>query len=609
MYVELTKNNGTDYLRLVRNQRVTNAEGKRTSTKKVVLNIGPLSRYDDGQPDYVKRLKKSYKDGCPLIDSLRPYVEGEGSSPNPITVTFTPGDASCFGNPLRFAPCILDKVFSSLGLDELFASIKHGSRIRYDLQGIVRLLTYGRLLDPASKIATMRQNEEYYPPLVKSSNDDNVYDVLDLIYANRKQIIRRMNSRICKGIGRNTDNVFYDVTNFFFETDRPDEDEIDDEGNVLEKGLRKMGVSKESRKQPIVQMGLFLDDNGIPISIEMFPGNTLDHLTLREAMKNTIDTLNMDHFILVADRGMYSGTNMCHILNQGDGYIVSKSLKKSPRSEREWTLDQDDYIRASDDFRYKSHIVTRTVTDEDGRKKQIREKIVVYWSRSFYEREQHENRRFLEFIEKLKKDPHGFRVTAAQSRSLRKFLKEDMLNKETGEILDSRKLVTMIDEEKLTEFNELMGYYQIASSELDMDDLEIIDRYHGLTRIEDQFREMKGTLESRPVFVSTPEHIKAHLLICFMALTMLRVIQHKTKIGSSDDHPEDGGWSYGIPGERLTRSLLGWQVDQLPGEYYRMLNVEDDDLQVVLKAFDLTVPKNLFTRGELRKLKASVKVF
>lgn len=90
-----------------------------------------------------------------------------------------------------------------------------------------------------------------------------------------------------------------------------------------------MGVSKENRKQPIVQMGLFLDDNGIPISIEMFPGNTLDHLTLRTAMKNTVNDLDLNRFILVSGRGVYSGTNICHVINNGNGYIVSKSIKKA----------------------------------------------------------------------------------------------------------------------------------------------------------------------------------------------------------------------------------------------------------------------------------------
>ena len=104
-----------------------------------------------------------------------------------------------------------------------------------------------------------------------------------------------------------------------------------------------------------------------------------------------------------------------------------------------------------------------------------------------------------------------------------------MINKETGEVVDSKELLSMIDDEKLNEFNELMGYYQIVSSELEMSEKEIIEKYHGLTRIEDQFREMKGTLETRPIYLQTPEHIKAHLIVCFMALTMIRIMQHKIK--------------------------------------------------------------------------------
>ena len=607
MFVEIIKNNGIDYLRLVQGIRVTNKDGYRTSQKKVILNLGPLSRYDDGQPDYVARLKQSFKDGNPLIPELLPYV-GE-KKPEKYTVTFEVGNPHCFGHPRWFAPCVLDPVFSALGLDEFFASVKHNSKIQYDLQGIVRLLTYGRILDPVSKIATMRQNEKYYQPLVKSSNEDNVYDVLDVIYENRQKIIQRMNTCISRGIGRNTSTAFYDVTNFFFEVEEPDEDLLDEEGNVIEKGLRKMGVSKENRKQPIVQMGLFLDDNGIPISIEMFPGNTLDHLTFRTAMKNTVDTLNLNRFILIADRGMYNGTNMCHVLDQGDGYIVSKSIKKSAKKERDWILDQDGYTVMSPDFRYKSRIVTRTVADENGAKRKIQEKVVVYWSKAFYAREKHENESFLSFIEKLKQNPNGFRVTAAQSRSLKKFLRKDVLNKATGEVLDSKKLLAMIDDEKLTEFNELMGYYQIVSSELDMPDLEIIDKYHGLTRIEDQFREMKGTLETRPIYVNTPEHIQAHLMICFMALTMMRIIQHRIKAVIPEEETKDLNWSYGLPGHRLAEALRSWYVDELPGDLFRMQNVDANDLCLILKALQVDLQVKLFTRGDLRSLKSSVRIF
>lgn len=159
------------------------------------------------------------------------------------------------------------------------------------------------------------------------------YDVLDVIFQNRSKIFKRINSNISKNIGRNVSNVYYDVTNFFFERDLPDDDITDEDGNSIEKGLRKMGVSKENRKQPIVQMGLFLDDNGIPISIEMFPRNTLDHLTLRTAMKNTVNDLDLNRFILVSDRGVYSGTNICHVINNGNGYIVSKSIKKKAQDQ------------------------------------------------------------------------------------------------------------------------------------------------------------------------------------------------------------------------------------------------------------------------------------
>ena len=607
MTIEKYQVKGTEYLRLVRTYRVKGDNGNSVNRKQVIKSLGALSKYDDGKPDYLNRLRQSFAAKEPLIPELLPYVDY--APKQKITITFTSGDKYCCSAPKNFAPCVLDPVFVALGLDELFASIKHSSRIQYDLQGMVRLLTYGRLLEPTSKMATMRQNDSYYHPLVKSSNADNVYDTLDVIYENRRQIIQRMNTCISKGIGRNSDTVFYDVTNFFFETERPDEDELDEEGNIVEKGLRKMGVSKENRKQPIVQMGLFLDDNGIPISIEMFPGNTLDHLTFRTAMKNTVDNLNLERFILIADRGMYSGTNMCHVIDQGNGYIVSKSLKKSTKKEREWVLNQDEYTVVSPDFRYKSRIVTRTVTAENGTKRKIQEKVVVYWSRAFYEREKHENKSFLDFIEKLKANPAGFRVSAAQSRSLRRYMKKELIHKDTGEVVDSKKLLSMIDDDKLTEFNELMGYYQIVSSELEMNDLEIIDKYHGLTRIEDQFREMKGTLEARPIWVNTPEHIQAHLLICFMALTMMRVIQHKIMKSLTEDKVKDLNWSYGLPGNRFQKALRSWTVDRISDEYYRMSNIDNDDLLTICRVVHLQIPLNLFTLGDLRRLKSSVKVF
>ena len=607
MHIEKFTVCGRSYLRLVRSKRRLTRNGKPISGKELVLGLGPLSRHDDGKPDYLQRLRASFRAGKPLIKELEPFV---GEAPKErILVPFEPGDAKCLGKPKRLAATILDPVFNALGLDELFASIKFSSKIGYDLAGIVRLLTYGRILEPASKSATMEQNGKYFRPLVSSTNDDNVYDALDVIQKHAKQIVQRMNTCVTRGTGRSSKVVFYDVTNFFFETPRPDPDETDADGNVIEKGLRKMGVSKENRKQPIVQLGLFLDDNGIPISFGMFPGNTLDHHTLRPAMKETVDALGLERFVLVADRGMYSGTNMCHVTDAGNGYIVAKSLRKSTKQEIAWAVSPEGYDFSDEKFRCKSRIVNRTVALPDGKKRIFKEKVVVYWSRSFYERELRENASFLSFVEKLKANPGGFRITAAQSQSLRRFLKKDVLDRKTGNVLDGTKLAAMIDDEKLSAFNDLFGYYQIVTSELDMPDREGIDKYHGLTQIEDQFREMKSTLETRPIYVRTREHIEAHLMVCFIALTMMRLIQRKTKAALGPESGKELDWTYGLPGARLANALREWQVTELPGDYYQMLNASDGDIVTLFKAFGIDVPAKIYTKGDLRELKSAIDPF
>lgn len=129
---------------------------------------------------------------------------------------------------------------------------------------------------------------------------------------------------------RKTDIIYYDVTNFYFEIERPDDD-IENEDGTLTKGLRKNGVCKEERKLPIVQMGLFMDNNGLPISIEVFPGNTLDHQTVETALKTSIDGLNMPRFIFVGDRGICESNSLVHLESQGHGWVVSKSIAKSKR--------------------------------------------------------------------------------------------------------------------------------------------------------------------------------------------------------------------------------------------------------------------------------------
>jgi hypothetical protein len=401
MFVESVQNNGNTYLRLVKSVRVKNKDGLKVSSKQVVLNIGPLSRFDDGQPDYVERLKKSFKAGNPLIPSLLPYCTGDNKPAETYHFTINEGSPDCFGHPKLFSHILLERILEELGISALFSSYKGFSKLEYDVYGFAKLLIFGRVLNPASKYATVRQNNDYYEPILDNFNPDNVYDTLSFIADNKDKIISRINTNMVKKAGRSPEAIYYDVTNFYFEIGSPDEDILDEDGNVLEKGKRKLGVCKEERKLPIVQMGLFMDDDGIPIAIESFPGNTLDHLTLRPAMKKSIDNLDFSRFILIADRGICNYMNLLHLLNAGNGYIVSKSLLKSTKKEQEWTYDDEGYTVVSPDFKYKSRIMKRKVKDENGNEREIEEKVVVYWSRKFEERSIHENKKFLDFLEKL----------------------------------------------------------------------------------------------------------------------------------------------------------------------------------------------------------------
>lgn len=598
MYIEKVKNNGIDYLRLVESVYNPNVKGGR---KKTILNIGPLSKVDDGKPDFVQRLKDSFKNGNPIIDSLKPYCE-KFQPLEHYKLEYTEGDPYLIGSPKLYSHMLLERILQELGLVEFFSGYKAQYKIEFDLLGFVRLLVYGRILNPASKIATIGQNDDYYTPIINNPYEFNVYDTLDFIYKYRKSIFNKINKAMVDKFNRKSSLVFYDVTNFYFEVEDPDED------TDYEKGIRKMGVSKEERKLPIVQMGMFMDDQGFPISIEMFPGNTLDHQTVTDALKSSVDDMKFERFIFIGDRGMTNYPNLLHITSLGNGYIVSKSILKSTKKDKEWLTDDTGYTHTSDDFKFKSRIIHKKVTDEYGNQHEITEKEVVYWSKRFENRQRHENKSFLNFIEKLKTSPESFRISKSQSKDLKKFLKKNVENVDTGEILDSHKLKALLDEEKLNAFNSLMGYYKIVTSELNMPDTEVIDKYHGLSRIEDQFRIMKGNLDTRPIFVRTKEHINAHLIICFISLLILRIIQYKIRQLDSFEIDNSKYWQEGMRADSIIKALNKWTIDKMNDEYFRFNNINDPDLAVILKAFNINILAKLYKRSELRNIKVNIKI-
>jgi len=605
MRLEFSDNNGKRYIRIVKSIRVEK-NGKKVVRKKTIQNIGPVSRFDDGLPDFESRLKESFLSCNPLIPELLPFVPKDQPLERYV-FRITEGSQECIGHPKIFSQYLLESILEELDIIQVIQSYKGFSKIKFDLLGYLRLLVYGRILNPASKIATVRQNEDYFDPIVSDIYDYHVYDTLDFIYEHKKQIFNRMNAVMSKKFGRKSDIIYYDVTNFYFETEEPDDDITDENGVVISKGIRKMGVSKENRKQPIVQMGLFMDNSGYPISYEIFPGNTLDHLTVRDSLKNTVDNMDFGRFIFVGDRGMCSYVNLLHILSLGNGYVVSKSIAKSKDEEKAWIYDNTGYTEVSPNFKYKSRVVTKKVRDENGVLHTISEKVVVYWDKYFYDRQMHENKSFLEFLEKLIENPNGFRVSSSQSKSIRKFLKSEYVNLDSGELLDSSKLRSMIDTDKVDEFKKEMGYYQIVTSELNRAENDIIDVYHGLSRIEDQFRVLKGDLSTRPIFVNTKEHIDAHLAICTIALTVMRIIQ--SKVASFTDTGSNGsGWSYGISADRVRSALNAWTIENIADEYYRFNNIDHSDLKLIFDAFSIKIPTKLFKKQELKSLRSSFQI-
>ena len=594
MFVETFMNNGKPYLRLVESKYVVK-DGKSSARKTVFLNLGPVSRFDDGKGDYVKRLKESFKNGNPLIKELLPYVTKKSDRVT-YDISFKEGDPDCIGHNKLFSNALIERIMEEIGITSFIGRYKQLTNFEFDLMGFVRLLIYGRILSPASKIETTHQNNNYYSDIIKNIYEYNIYDTLSFLYDYRSNIINWINKRLIDKFNRKTNVIFYDVTNFFFEIENPDEGEED---------LRKMGVSKEQRRQPIVQMGLFMDEQGVPISIETFPGNTLDHLTMQKALNNTIDNLNLDRFIFVGDRGMYRGDNTYYLINHNNGYIISKSIEKTSQEEKKWIYNQDDYIKVSDEFKYKSCIIKRKVKTEDGMK-DITEKVVVYFSQKFYNKQMNDNKSFLDFINKLEKNPENFRITKSMYGAIKKFIKKDLVNTKSGEVLKSNDLKAMIDYEKVNKYKSSFGYYQIVTSELDMDDKKIIETYHGLSRIEDQFRVMKGDLETRPLYVRTNEHIYSHLLICLLSLIIIRIIQNK--IVNHLKINNDKNWNMGLSGARIQNALNKWTISELTNGYYRFNDIDDKDLKLILESFNINIPNKLFRMMELKNLKTSIKI-
>lgn len=553
-------------------------EGYRNSDQKVkqriVKRYGLLSELKKDDPNILVKLRKEAKE-----------MESGFFTSIQLNMNATNQEAS---NSLNYGYFFLDSIYEALKIPMFISNHTRKYNNKYNVNNIMKLLVYARILNPASKKETFESKDKYFDLNCDFSLDD-LYRSLSIMNQFKKDLERWVYTQIKEQTGRDTTLVFYDVTNYYFETETEDENTLDDVDEIIEEGLRRKGVSKEHRPEPIVQMGLLIDNNGIPIAYRLFPGNTNDKVTLIPVLNELKEKYELGRVIVVADKGLNSGNNLLYITNNDNGYIVSQQIRKRKKEMIEKVLDEDGYIyNESKTFKIKDWTEEKQVKDQTGNPHILKEKVVSFWSKDFETREKYKRGNLEEIIEKFQKNPKLY--TASNAYGVKKYLKEKHVDQETGEI-KKKNPILLFDQEKYNRDCALDGYYMIVTSELNLSNEEIIEKYSGLSIIEESFRIIKSDLEGRPVYVWTKEHIEAHFLICFMALVIMRILQKKL--------------DYNYSAQKIQKALSGATCKLITQEIYS-LEIQDDTYQDIERVNNVSLNKAYVKKTELKAYQRNV---
>ena len=415
-----------------------------------------------------------------------------------ITITLDTGKPNSKEEDfLTYSHAWIEKYYNMLGLEDCMDKIQSKTKKLFNLNDVLKTLVIGRCFTPDSKKATCEEQVRFYN--LPKIDLNGVYRSLDVLAEQKENILNCIQEHVQ---GRDTSVIYYDVTNFWFEAD-PD-------------GFRERGCSKENRPNPIVQMGLFIDNNGLPVDYQLFEGNMPDCSTLVPAFEEVKQKYHSDKIIITADKGLNSGHNIHYILDQGNGYIVSQSVRRSSQEFKDRVLDQEGYTTNPDgSFKVKEFIQEREIKGSNGTVRTIKEKVVCFWSQKYQIKESSERDALLEDVQRMVNNPSLYKQS--NHKGLKKY------------ILDPTKPDLRLNTKKIEEDYALDGYYTIITSELDLSAGSIIEKYRGLWRIEESFRVLKTDLEGRPVYVRTRAHIEAHFLICFIALLIMRMMEKALK--------------------------------------------------------------------------------
>lgn len=502
-----SKNTGRTYLSIVHGYKDNNG----ISRHKTVQKVG-----------YLDVLQKEYEDPIAHFTAVAKAMEQERLSKKSITFTIDSDEQLERGaaNRKNYGHVVFSKVYHELGIHQYLKNARRHENFKFNTDAIMRLLVFTRLLYPGSKRASQLSKDRFFDNFDFSLDD--VYGALTHFDKISVALQQHLHENVSLQYGRETDIVYYDVTNYYFEIDKQDD-------------LRKKGAEKNNRKDPIVQMGLLQDKLSLPISYKLFPGNTHDSQTLMPMLTEIKKRFGVKRIITVADKGLNSGDNIAYGSALGDGYIYSKSIRGASAEFKQWVLDESGYRQLTDKYRLKSKIVPdaiiRITTKQVGKKKskkaeRLEQKWIAFYSEKYAERARHKREEAIAKAADIIKNPSKYK--RIYDHGSIGYIKNLKINNDTGEILNIKDTL-LLDDEKIKEEEKYDGYYAIVTSELDEEDERIIDLYRQLWRIEESFKVTKSVLEARPIFLRTQEHINAHFLICFIALLVARIVELRLK--------------------------------------------------------------------------------
>lgn len=563
---------------------------------------------------YLDNLRKEYEDPIAFFSQKAAAMTAEKKKEKSKTIVIDGSEKMDTNTDdiLNVGYGILKHLYKELELDKFWNWKSRNLSVEFSVDQIFRLLVFSRILCPASKKGTFDNQNFYFEDFGDFSLDD-IYHALDIICKNNEALQKWIFDHSEKLYDRDLSVSYFDCTNYYFDIGRSDMDSFDEkgncvdkEGNIVDAKYRKRGPEKNHRPDPIVEMGLLMDRNGIPLAFDLFPGNESEKVHMRPIINRIKQDFSNTRIIFVADRGLntsdniyyLNGDNKCDV-NQRDGYVYGQSVRGADAEFRNWVLAsgyKKDTVKTEDGkeifFIHKSRIypkelhvnVTKPGQRKPGKKTvKVDQKQMVYYSEKYAKKQKADREVMIERAKDLIKHPKKYdRVTSAGSAA---YILNIAFDKSTGEIVDGKNLELNLT--KIREEVKYDGYYSIVTSELNMSDFEMRDVYHGLSKIEETFKISKTEFSSRPIFVRTNEHIDAHFATCFTSLVLIRLLQ--AKLGNR------------YPAGKIIESLKKYCCVPLDANNYKFTYF-DEILKTYGNAFNLELDNRYRTRQQIQRI-------